>query len=201
MTSTTGSARSFHFAFLLLFLIRALGRGLQRFVLPLLLVALGIAGPMASAQTSGGVTFSNVGGPPTSVTADSSGTYRASIFGSVAATSSLDEVVLVELREGSNVLASASYTPDINPKTEAPINNSRSFALSANIPPGSHSLYVYAETYNGASGTSLTYPVTVASATPPLGATFIGQSAIPAVRDPHDDGGRAKLFRISDVQK
>jgi RHS repeat-associated protein len=179
MTSTIGSARSFHFAFPLLFLVRALGRGLQRVALPLLLVALVISAPMALAQTSGGVTFSSVSGPPASVTADSSGTYRGGIFGSVAATSSLDEVVLVQLREGSTVLASVDYAPDINPKTEAPINNSRSFALSANIPPGSHSLYVYAETYNGASGTSLTYPVTVGSATPVLGATYSGQSAIP----------------------
>lgn len=179
MTSITGSTCSLAFAFLLLFLIRAFVRSRRLSILPCLLVVLGIPGQMAVAQTSGGVTLSNMGGPPTSVTADSSGTYRASIFGSVVATSSVDEVVLVELREGSTVLASANYTPDINPKTEAPINNSRSFALSANISPGSHSLYVYAETYNGASGTSLTYPVTVASATPPLGATFIGQSAIP----------------------
>ncbi|WP_198119322.1 RHS repeat-associated core domain-containing protein [Massilia rhizosphaerae] len=179
MTIKAGTAGLSIFALIFLFLVRAFGQVLKRLGIPILFAVLGASAQLAFAQTSGGVTFSNISGPPATATADSSGTFRANIGGTVAAVSSMDEVVLVELHEGSTVLASTSYTPDVDPRTEVVTNNPRTIFLATNLSPGSHSLYVYAETYNGASGNSLTYPITVNVAAPVEGATYLQQSAIP----------------------
>jgi len=104
---------------------------------------------------------------------------RVTINGTVAATTSLDSVILVELREGNKVLASAYYDPAINPNTEAPTNFPRLFSLTANLTAGVHTLNVHAETYNSGSGDSVSFTTNIASQTPIMGATFVSQS-VPA---------------------
>jgi RHS repeat-associated protein len=177
MTLNAGSVRSFFslaFSSVLCAVFRKSGRA--AISLALTWIAL-TATSEAWAQS---VKFSSMSGPPASVTVDGSGTYTATVSGTALSSLSGDEVNYIVLYDGSTALSSISYQPDYS-STGVILNNARNFSLSAKLSPGSHSLYIYAETYNnGWFGNSVTYPVSVAGQVVAVnGATYVSQSNIP----------------------
>jgi hypothetical protein len=167
-------ASIFLFALLGICLVKV-GRPLAHSVKIMTFAVLACALTNATAQSNGYVTFSNVSGPASTVNADASGTYRAFISGTVTATSG-DAIVYVELREANKVLASASYDPGINPKTDMPTNGPRSFGLGTYLSAGTHVLYVRAYSYNGIELDTAYFSVNVVSQVSINGSTFISQT-------------------------
>lgn len=162
-------------------LSRLLYAFLRQFRLATIAVALAIlsltASSVAWAQT--GAKFSNMVGPATAATAGSAGTYAVIVSGTALATATNDEVVDLVLYDGTTVLSRVTYAVSTT-STGLISNVARNFSFNANLAPGSHSLSIHADTYQGWIATSTAYPITVAAAAAAVdGATFISQSSIP----------------------
>jgi RHS repeat-associated protein len=138
------------------------------------------------AQVSGGVNFLTMAGPPTTAVISSGSTYTATINGTVKANGPTigDEVISVEIYDNDIGIKNATWPVDLNTKTEAVTNYTRTFSLSIPLALGSHSLKIVAETYNGSGGETQVFPITVtsvSSTTPGTGindAAFVSQTSL-----------------------
>lgn len=132
------------------------GAASRRFLLHFLIffVALGLA---HHANAQGG--FQGLSISATSGTVGTSGTFIVSFSGTVNATQTPDAVSFVKIVDGGTVLGQTQYNVGYN-KLGDPVNTTQTLVLSAALVPGTHQVYLEADTIN-ASFNSQTFTVTV----------------------------------------
>lgn len=108
------------------------------------------------------------------------GTLSAGISGSVKSAFSGDTVYRVELREGQVTLGTTTYALTYGPDGETITNTVRSFNQTANLPIGTHQLYVRAYTLDNGFGDTPAYTVTVLGLAPVNDAQLISFTGPPS---------------------
>lgn len=125
------------------------------------------------------VAWSSLSVSPTSGTlATANGTMDVVGSGFVHSAVSGDTVTKVAIYVDNNAGPSVLFNAAWDDTRETYIDQTRSFALRAAVPAGTHTVKLYAETVNGASGFSSPYTINVAAPPPPPvnRATYVSQS-------------------------
>lgn len=148
------------------------------------LAVLLVMAPRALGQAAGGVVYTNLASSTNQGSVPSGGTLAVTINGSVRAASSRDTVLLAKLMQGQTVLSSRTYPFNMSGDSENPVNTIRMLGLSASLPVGTHQLFIRSDTYNGETGDSPVFTVTVTNAAPVNDAQFVSMSGPPASMTP-----------------
>jgi RHS repeat-associated protein len=132
---------------------------------------------MSSGVASAQVVFTAVGPTPTSGTVAAGGTLAVRYGGSVSAGTG-DSVAAVAIVEGNTTLVTQQFQVAYN--GDVPVNTVRNPTLSANLPIGTHNIFLRANTSNGVLATTATTTVVVSGPSAvSQSASYVSESTIP----------------------